>query len=255
MLTRIFLVVALLAALAVGVVNIVFVKDKINTLVTDRNTQRSDKVQALGERDTAKKERDTAKKELDQNKVELADAKTERDKAVATAASQTKKAEELTAKLTQTTSERDDAQTKLQAYTATGISSDQVGQLNKVLKNTRDELDIAKEEQQLLERTVKRLQARLERYEGTNTVVALRANLRGKILVVDPRWDFVVLNIGLAQGAIENGELLVSREGRLVAKVVIRSIEKNRCIANIVPGWKLGEVIEGDEVTPAHPAI
>jgi hypothetical protein len=30
-------------------------------------------------------------------------------------------------------------------------------------------------------------------------------------------------------------------------------VEKDRCIANIMPGWKLGEVIEGDVVTPAHP--
>jgi hypothetical protein len=51
-----------------------------------------------------------------------------------------------------------------------------------------------------------------------------------------------------------NGELLVSRDGKLVAKVVVRSIEKDRSIANVVPGWKLGEVIEGDEVSPAHPA-
>ena len=82
----------------------------------------------------------------------------------------------------------------------------------------------------------------------------MRADLRGKILRVDPRWDFVVLNIGENQGVLEEGELLVSREGKLVAKVIVRSIEKDRCIANIVPGWKLGEVIEGDEVTPAHPA-
>jgi cell shape-determining protein MreC len=72
--------------------------------------------------------------------------------------------------------------------------------------------------------------------------------------VVDPKWDFVVLNIGQDQGVLENGELLVSREGKLVAKIVVRSVEKNRCIANVVPGWKLGEVIEGDEVSPAHPA-
>jgi hypothetical protein len=78
--------------------------------------------------------------------------------------------------------------------------------------------------------------------------------LKGKIVVVDPKWDFVVLNIGDEQGAIQDGEMLVSREGKLVAKVVIRSVQKDRCIANVVPGWKLGEMIEGDEVTPAHPA-
>jgi hypothetical protein len=82
----------------------------------------------------------------------------------------------------------------------------------------------------------------------------MRANLRGRILVVDPKWDFVVLNIGENQGVLPEGELLVSREGKLVAKIIVRSVEGNRCIANIMPGWKLGEVIEGDEVTPAHPS-
>jgi hypothetical protein len=63
-----------------------------------------------------------------------------------------------------------------------------------------------------------------------------------------------VLDIGENQGVLEDGELLVSRDGKLVAKVVVRTIEKDRCIANIIPGWKLGEVIEGDQVSPAHPA-
>jgi hypothetical protein len=255
MLTRIFLFIALAAVLAVSAVNIFVVKDKINTVVTDRNTQRSGRQLAEGERDTAKKNLAKAEKDLDLSKQELVEAKTERDKAVATATAQVKKAEDLTDKLTRTTTERDQAQTELAAFKATGVSAEQVGQLNRALKTSKEELDIAKEEQLVLQRSVERLTVRLARYEGTNTVVTLRANLRGKILVVDPKWDFVVLNIGLAQGAIENGELLVSREGRLVAKVVVRSVERNRCIANIVPGWKLGEVIEGDEVTPAHPAI
>ena len=106
----------------------------------------------------------------------------------------------------------------------------------------------------VLQRALTRLQARLAKYEGPDPTIRLRADLRGKILVVDPKWDFVVLNIGQDQGVLEDGELLVSREGKLVAKVVVRSVEKNRCIANVVPGWKLGEVIEGDEVSPAHPA-
>ena len=82
----------------------------------------------------------------------------------------------------------------------------------------------------------------------------LRADLKGKILVVDPKWDFVILDIGEDQGVIDGGEMLVSREGKLVAKIIVRSVEKDRCIANLIPGWKLGEMIEGDFVTPAHPA-
>lgn len=254
MLIRISLIVALLAALAVGVVNIVFVKDKLNTLITDRNTQRSGRLQAEGERDTAKTAQAKAEKDLAQKVQELADAQSERDKAVNTAKAATSKAEELTDRLNRTTQERDQAQTDLAAYKATGLTAQQVVTLNDTLKKTRDELDIAKEEQLVLQRTVNRLQARLSLYEGTNRDITMRANLRGKILVVDPRWDFVVLDIGQDQGVVDNGELLVSREGKLVAKVIVRTIDRNRSIANILPGWKLGEVIEGDEVTPAHPA-
>ena len=90
--------------------------------------------------------------------------------------------------------------------------------------------------------------------KGRTPDILLPASLDGKILVVDPKWDFVVLNIGDDQGVLQDGQLLVSRDGKLVAKVIVRSIEKDRCIANIMPGWKLGQVIEGDEVTPAYPA-
>jgi archaellum component FlaG (FlaF/FlaG flagellin family) len=78
--------------------------------------------------------------------------------------------------------------------------------------------------------------------------------LVGKVLVTDPKWDFVVLNVGEDQGVLDNGELLVSRDGKLVAKVKITSVQKDRSIANIEPGSKLGEVLEGDKVIPAYPS-
>jgi len=122
------------------------------------------------------------------------------------------------------------------------------------MPTAQTEIEAINEEKMVLQRAVNRLQTRLAKYEGPETDIKLRADLKGKILVVDPKWDFVVLNIGEDQGVLEDGELLVSRDGKLVAKVVVRSVEKDRSIANIVPGWQLGEVIEGDEVTPAHPA-
>ena len=122
------------------------------------------------------------------------------------------------------------------------------------LKNAQNAIEAMNEEKLLMSRTIARLQNQIAEIVGSNYVVTLPATLKGRILVVDPKWDFVVLNIGDDQGVKEDGELLVSREGKLVAKVIVRSIQKDRCIANIVPGWKLGEVIEGDVVSPAHPA-
>jgi hypothetical protein len=82
----------------------------------------------------------------------------------------------------------------------------------------------------------------------------LPAGLKGKILVSDPKWDFVVLNVGQDEGAAEDGDLLVSRDGKLVAKVRIHTVQKGRSIANVLPGWKITDVMEGDLVIPANPA-
>ncbi|MGB7749190.1 MAG: hypothetical protein WBN75_18110 [Verrucomicrobiia bacterium] len=254
MLIRISLILAIIAALAAGTLNILQVRDKISTLVTDRDTQRDGKVKAEGEREKAKKDLAKSEKDLAQANQDLTDAKSERDKAVATATAQNKRADDLSDKLTKTTSERDDAQAKLAAFVATGVPVEQVGKLSHALKDAQEAVEVANEEKNVLQRAISGLKTRLAKYEGEDPTVRLRADLKGKILVVDPKWDFVVLNIGQEQGVLEDGELLVSRDGKLVAKVIVRSIEKDRCIANVVPGWKLGEVIEGDEVTPAHPA-
>ena len=71
--------------------------------------------------------------------------------------------------------------------------------------------------------------------------------------MTDPKWKFVVLNVGEDQGLLKDGELLVNRDGRLVAKVRVSSVQKDRSVANVMPGWELGEVLEGDQVIPAYP--
>ena len=251
---RISLIVAIIAALAAGALNVVVIKDKINTLVTDRNTQRDGRISAEGERDKTKKELAKTKNDLTQTQTQLADSQAAEKKAEDTATAQTKRADEISDKLTKATQERDDAQNELASYKNSGLTSQQVAQLSKTIKDAQNEIEAINAEKAVWEHKANSLQTRLNKYEGTNDVVTLRPDLKGKIVVVDPKWDFVVLDIGENEGILLNGELLVSREGKLVAKVVVRSMDKDRCIANVVPGWKLGEVIEGDDVSPAHPA-
>jgi DNA-directed RNA polymerase subunit H (RpoH/RPB5) len=173
---------------------------------------------------------------------------------VARAEAQSTRADELSDKLAKALQERNDAQDMLAAYKATDLTPDQIVKLNKQLKEANTQIMVINGEKAVLQRELAKVNAQLARIVGEDPTVKLRSDLKGKIVVVDPKWDFVVLNIGDEQGAIQDGEMLVSREGKLVAKVVIRSVQKDRCIANVVPGWKLGEMIEGDEVTPAHPA-
>src|ERR1019366_660140 len=100
MLMRISLIVAIIAALAAGALNVVVIKDKINTLVTDRNTQRDGRISAEGERDKTKKELAKTKNDLTQTQTQLADSQAAEKKAEDTATAQTKRADEISDKLT-----------------------------------------------------------------------------------------------------------------------------------------------------------
>jgi multidrug efflux pump subunit AcrA (membrane-fusion protein) len=254
MLLRISLIVAILAGIGAGVVSYIEITDKVPALVKQRDDEKDLKVAKI---DELHKTNEILKKttfELKQTKEDLAETQSARDKAIARAEAQTKRADELNDKLAKAAQERDDAQNQLAAYKATDLTPEQVLKLNKNLKDAYAQIDAINTEKQILQRTLTSTKAELGKFKGENPDIMLRADLKGKVMVVDPKWDFVVLNVGEDQGAIQDGELLVSRSGKLVAKVIIRSVQKDRSIANVMPGWKLGEPVEGDEVIPAHPA-
>jgi uncharacterized phage infection (PIP) family protein YhgE len=255
MLMRICLIVAILAALGAGTLNILQVRQKINTLMSQRDDYHTQLTQTQATLATTKQNLATTQKNLADTQHQLADAQAARKKAEDTAAAQTKKADDLSAQLTKATQDRDAAQADLAAYKATGKSPQEVLQLMALIKQDEDTIAAINDEKKVLTRNLARVQNQLNELLGNeNYVVKLRADLKGQVVVVDPKWDFVVLNIGDEQGVLMDGELLVSRNGKLVAKVIVRDVEKDRCVAIVMPGWKLGEIFEGDEVIPAHPA-
>ena len=253
MLIRISLIIAIVAGLAVSGLNFVKVKEKITTIQQQREDEKNAKIQAQTELASTKKDLAKTTADLKTTKASLEATTAERDKAVSDLASQTKRANQLVEERDKIRKERDDAQADLAAYVGTGLKPEQILSMNKEFKNLQAALDASQDEKKLLGQKITRLQTELDRYINPDKPVYLPASLTGKVLVTDPKWNFVVLNIGLDQGVKEYGELLVNRNGKLVAKVIIRSAQKDRCIANVMPGWQLGEVMEGDQVTPAHP--
>lgn len=254
MLIRISLIIAIIAGLAVGGLNFVKVKEKITTLQANLKEQTDLKNKALAELDTTKKDLAKTTTELKQTKATLEATTAERDKAVAEVASLTKKADQLTEELTKTRQERTEAQQELAAYKATGLSPEQITTINKQYKNLEATLAASETENKILLTNIKKLETELALYKDKDFFVVLPAALKGKVLVADPKWHFVVLNVGEDQGLLKDGELLVNRNGRLVAKVRVSSVQKDRSVANVMPGWQLSEVLEGDQVIPAHPA-
>ena len=100
MLIRISLIVAILAALAAGALSFTQVRGKINTLIQQRDDYHSQRDQVQGQLDTTKKDLAKTQDTLKQTQQDLTTAKADREKAVATAAAQTKRADDLSDKLT-----------------------------------------------------------------------------------------------------------------------------------------------------------
>lgn len=254
MLIRISLIIAILAGLAAGALNFIKVKEKIETLATERNEWHGKFDKTDAELTTTKRDLDKTSKDLKETQETLATTSKERDAAVAEAVTQSKKATELAGKLTTTTEERDDARAQLQAYVGTGYKPEQIAAMGKQIDKTQKALEAMADEKKILERALTRKSAELDRILGKSETIEMPAKLQGKIVVSDPKWEFVVINIGEDEGVLPYGELLVSRDGVLVAKVIVRDVQKGRSIANLMPGWKLSDVAEGDLVIPAHPA-
>ncbi|SPE52313.1 conserved exported hypothetical protein [Verrucomicrobia bacterium] len=254
MLLRICLIAVILAGLAVCGVNVAVVKDKINALTEERNNENKGRLKAEGELASTRKELNQTTADLKKTKQDLADANEKEAKAESDLAAQTKRADKLTEDLKKTTDERNDAQANLAAYVATGYKSEEIVRMGKAYHDLQITYDEAKLVNKAQAQRIASLTNQLAIYTIANYVVPLPSSLKGKVLVTDPKWNFVVLNVGADQGVLDHGELLVNRDGRLVAKVKVSSVQKDRCVANVMPGWELGQVLEGDQVIPAYPA-
>jgi cell shape-determining protein MreC len=254
MLIRISLIVAIIAGLAVGTLNFVKVKKIIETTRQERNDFHTKLDQTTLTLNKTKSDLTKATNELAQTKTELVATKKDLATAVAAQNDLKKQIASLQDNLNKSEKDLTDAKIEIDKYHAAFPTPEQALSVAKDMKALQERVDAIEDEKKILQRQNTRLQARLDIYEHPDRPVPLPATLIGKILVADPKWDFVVLNVGEDQGAVERGELLVNRDGKLVAKVRITSVQKDRCIANVMPGWKLGEVLEGDQVIPAYPA-
>ncbi len=244
---RIFLGIAILAgAGALGLT--MKVDKKIKDITTERNQFETDKNTAqAGEskaKADAKKARD-AKDAAEKVAKGLAEEKTQLEARVE---QQEKRANGLDTQLSQAKQEQLAAQQELSAWKASGITVDKITTLVADLKKANETIGVDVEEKKVLLRNNNKLKNELARYTGENDKVELPAGLKGKVLAVDPKYDFVVLDIGSKQGVLERGELLVNRGGKLVAKVRILSVQSDRSIANVLQEYRQTDVLEGDQV-------
>jgi hypothetical protein len=220
----------------------------IKQLTEERNTFESDLQTARDSERSAKSDAKKANEALKQANSRLATVTNELAAVTAKRDEQEQRANRWEEKWNADAKSLNEAQQKLARWAATGLEPDQVQAFVDNAKKVALERDIFAEEKTILLRNNAQILAKLLLYEKPAERVIMRFGLKGKVVAVDPKWEFVILDIGSDQGVLERGEFLVNRGGKLVAKVRVTSVERNRSIANILPEWKQTDVIEGDQV-------
>lgn len=125
----------------------------------------------------------------------------------------------------------------------TGVDPAQVAQQLDQMKN-----DLTKAQSELAEKTqmVDSLTAQAREKEsvlaasqqevGRYRAGFARQGLSGRVLAVNPGWNFVVLSVGDRQGAATGAMMVVTRGGEAIGKARITSVEPSTSIADLIPG-------------------
>jgi prefoldin subunit 5 len=130
-----------------------------------------------------------------------------------------------------------------------GVTIDQVPAR---FKEFQDNLAALDAEKQVLSEQLTKVMAekkKLDDYIKNRAAGNVPVGLTGRILAVNPDWNFVVIDVGQNHGVFEKVPMMVHRDGALIGKVMISSVEPSISIADIMGEWKQTEFHEGDLVS------
>jgi len=251
MLLRTCLMLAILAGLGVIGVSHFMLRPQIEDFIQVRNHNKEEWDKTQKRLDKTNVVLKATREKLSKTEATLEETKGQLTATTAKFEAEQKRAANLQQMIDKVRSELKTAMDDLAAWTNLGLQVDQVKGVINEAKTLRVANEGLQEEGKLLATRVKKLETELAILRGPGEAdPPVPREVRGKVLVVDPKWNFLVLDVGSRIGVPQRGVLLVSRNGELVAKVRVMSVEDQRSIANIMPGWKLKDVMEGDVVLP-----
>jgi hypothetical protein len=192
--------------------------------------------------------------------AQLAAAKAESDKELADA---TTKISDLNTQLTTAQQQVKDANTAVEtanknAQTAkaaldaiqTTLGGETPEQYKADKEKAESDLQAALSEQKILQDQMQAYQqqvAYLKDAINRSTHGGQMPGVSGKVTFVDHAWNFVILNVGLSNGVVPNGELIVYRNNTFLGKIKVTKVDPNDSVAEILPDVK-GDIQIGDKV-------
>lgn len=242
------MILAILAGVGTVAVTQFMVRPHIKTIIDERETNKSNWQSELRRANKLTGELKTTRETLASTEKNLEDTKNQLAVATVRATEQETRANGLQQRLDTTTADLTETRQRLAAWNALGIEVETVKQVIESEKRFRERSEILSAENKLLSNQVKRLDGIVKAIQGDEERPVEMPGVKGTIVAVDPKWNFVVLDVGEKAGAKQRGIFMVARNGKLIGKVKVATVQPERSIANIMPGWQLEEIMEGDQV-------
>ena len=136
----------------------------------------------------------------------------------------------------------------------TSAATASAAELQAQLDDARRQLDSAEKEKAFLSEKLQSAQERSappQEERKRRETGGRRTGVRGTVLAVNQAYNFVVLNLGARHGVEPNSEMLVLREGTLIGKIRISSVEPATAIGDIITG----SLARGVQVQPGDTVI
>jgi len=213
--------------------------------------QKSTNNQLTAEAAKQKKAAETAQASEKTMAGQLKETTTELENKKTALQNQENRTREVEGKLSDISKDLSNKQAEIDKYTKSLPPGMTIDQVNDKLKEYQEQFTTLEQEKKVLNEQLVKLDGEkksLEEQARNRREGKLPPGLTGHILAVNDEWNFVVMDIGAKEGVIENVNMIVYRNGALIGKVKITSVEPSVSIADILPEWKQGEIQEGDTV-------
>ena len=245
---KILLYLAIAGAVAAGVAGYLKI-EQYNTQTGSLNQVQASLESSHHQVTEAQHEAELAKQAQADDDTKLADTSKKLDDLNTQLASVQKEKDDLTAAVAASQDKATKAQAQLDEMTA-ALKGQTPDQIAASLAQMKQQVDADNAEQKILQ---DQLQASNVQINDLKDAInraptgTMPPGISGKVTFVNRTWNFVVLNVGLSNGIVPNGELIVYHGRNFLGKVKVTSAEATSAVADILPDAK-ADIQVGDDV-------
>jgi myosin heavy subunit len=200
---------------------------------------------------TASEDLKSTKTTLDKTKSDLTDAQAKNQELSLTAEKLDKDLTSTKSNLESTNSKLKVTQEQLQTY-SDELKGKKPTDLFTEITDLSEKVKVAESENKLLASAKEKMEVELKKLReseelrrpgGTKSI-----SLSGKIVAVNPTWNFVILDLGKNDQVVEGLSMVIYRGEKMIGKVKVVTVDATTSVADLMPGTPAQAIEVGDQV-------